>query len=787
MPITALGTAISTTTNYFAGNNPNGQLQSLTLSNGNTIQFGSGTVGGGLTNNAATAVFANASGELIGTVNLSQINGTNGFDISRVNDVAALADGGFAVSYIGSGRVSPGVYDFAQCVKVFNADGTARGEGQFVHAFTGLNGFENQIVALPNGGFTMVYSSTEGLTTLNNFITPLIGGPNVGTASTAVDIRMRTFDANAVPTTAELLVTDGTIQFSSHTYNRRAGGQYVSDVDVLANGNIAITYMGERFDVNGNSALYSNVAVYNPLTLAPVFGERPYSQSAIGPGSAAVFNGTLSAHSFQSMVFSNGMIAGVYEVVQSLVYKVFLQLVDGAGNFINAPVDLLLGSPNATFTYRTWGMVALNDDSFVLATARNAPGGGTDDLFLRHYSTNGVMISELQIANTPVGIDFIQSLEKGPDGSLLVSWTNSQQNGGTLVQQRYVVTGAGEIALTGSPSGDTPALGGGNDFYDGEAGNDVISGLGGADRLYGDAGNDTLNGGTGADTLDGGTGFDTASFANSATSVQVVMYNTTYNTGEAAGDVFRGIEAVQGSANIDILVGDFGINAILGGAGGDWIDGTYGGDYLYGEAGNDSLVSRQQADVLDGGADFDYARYDYADAGLRAFLYDPSQNTGWAAGDTYVSIEGLAGSYFADDLRGDANQNIIYGLGGADFIVGLGGSDLLIGGAGQDLFHFVGIGDGGPGGDAIQDFVSGQDRISVTGAFFGLGSPGGVAIDSFRFVSGAAANLATSQFIYNGATRQLFYDIDGTGAGAQVLLATLQVGATMAAGDIIVI
>jgi hypothetical protein len=368
MPITALGTAISTTTNYFAGNNPIGQLQSLTLTNGNTIQFGSGVVGGFLTNPSTTAVFANASGEPLGTVILSQLSTGNG-TIARINDVAALADGGFVVSYIGSGLISPGVYSGpAQCVKVFNADGSARGEGQFVHAVAGLIGFEAQVVALPVEGFTLVYSSTEGQTTLTNFITPLLGGPNFGTASTGVDIRMRTFDNNAVPTTSELLVTTGTIPFSTHTYDRRAGGQYVSDVDVTANGNVVITYMGERFALNGSSALYSNVAVYNPLTLAPVFGERPFTQAALGSG-VAVFGGTLSAHAFQSAVLSNGLIAGVYETTESNVYKVFLQLVDGANNFVNAPVDLLLGPPNATFTYRTWGMVALNDDSFVLATA----------------------------------------------------------------------------------------------------------------------------------------------------------------------------------------------------------------------------------------------------------------------------------------------------------------------------------------------------------------------------------------------------------------------------------
>jgi Ca2+-binding RTX toxin-like protein len=371
-----------------------------------------------------------------------------------------------------------------------------------------------------------------------------------------------------------------------------------------------------------------------------------------------------------------------------------------------------------------------------------------------------------------------------------VRWYNASGAGignDNLAEIDAVRTGSGNDTVQAGTAALTIWAGAGTDSVSGDAGNDSFYGEIGNDTLVGGGGNDVLNGGTGLDNLNGGNGWDTASYANATATVQVVMYNTTYNTGEAAGDVFTGIEAVQGSANIDILVGDFLTNALLGGAGGDWIDGTYGGDYLYGEAGNDSLVSRLQADVLDGGADFDYARYDYADTGLRAYLQDRTQNTGWAAGDTFTSIEGLAGSYFADDLRGDTAQNVIFGLGGGDFIWGLGGADLLIGGDGQDLFHYSAIGDGGAGGDAIQDFVSGQDRISVTGSAFGLGSPGGVAIDSFRFVAGTAANLATSQFIYNAATRQLFYDQDGTGAGVQVLLATLQAGATMTAADVLVL
>jgi Ca2+-binding RTX toxin-like protein len=209
------------------------------------------------------------------------------------------------------------------------------------------------------------------------------------------------------------------------------------------------------------------------------------------------------------------------------------------------------------------------------------------------------------------------------------------------------------------------------------------------DTIIGTAGIDIMNGGLGADSLDGGDGNDTASYANATSTVQVVMYNTAYNTGEATGDTFTSIENLQGSSNIDILVGGFGSNTIFGGDGDDWIDGSYGADFLYGEGGSDNIASRAQADLIDGGADFDLVRYDFADAGLHAYLYDPSQNSGFAAGDTLTSIEGMTGSYFSDDLRGGVGVNVIYGLGGDDFIIGLGSGDLLIGGDGYDLFHYV--------------------------------------------------------------------------------------------------
>jgi Ca2+-binding RTX toxin-like protein len=349
-----------------------------------------------------------------------------------------------------------------------------------------------------------------------------------------------------------------------------------------------------------------------------------------------------------------------------------------------------------------------------------------------------------------------------------------------------LILGSSASIVLGGAGNDTVETGIGNDSLNGGTGADILDGSSGNDTILGGDGDDILFGGAGADSLDGGAGFDTANYSSASATVQVVMYNTAYNTGDAAGDTLLSIEMLQGSSNIDILVGGFLGDSIVGGASGDWIDGTYGGDTLYGEEGNDSLVSRQQADVLNGGADFDYARYDYADAGLNVFLHDSSQNSGWALGDTLISIEGIAGSYFGDNLQGDAAGNVIFGLGGADYIVGFGGADLLIGGSDADIFHYTGLADGG---DVIQDFGYGADRISVNGANFGLGTPGpaGAMIDSWRFVAGTAATVASSQFIYNAPTGQFWYDQDGTGAGAQVLLATLQAGAVVTAGDILVL
>jgi Ca2+-binding RTX toxin-like protein len=170
-----------------------------------------------------------------------------------------------------------------------------------------------------------------------------------------------------------------------------------------------------------------------------------------------------------------------------------------------------------------------------------------------------------------------------------------------------------------------------------------------ADRLFGDDQDNVLEGAGGADVLDGRAGRDFASYRFSLAGVTASLFDPTQNTGDAAGDTYVSIEHLWGTGSVDTLIGDNDVNQLRGGAG---------------------------ADVLNGMGGFDYANYRDSNVGLTVSLATPSSNTGDAAGDTFVSIEGLVGTALTDTLIGNGQANRLDGSGGADTLNGGGGTDL---------------------------------------------------------------------------------------------------------------
>ncbi|GHC62221.1 hypothetical protein [Neogemmobacter tilapiae] len=136
------------------------------------------------------------------------------------------------------------------------------------------------------------------------------------------------------------------------------------------------------------------------------------------------------------------------------------------------------------------------------------------------------------------------------------------------------------------------------------------------------------------------------------------------------------------------------------------------------------------------------------------------------------------------DVRLGGGADRFQGGARAESVEGGAGLDALSGGGGADVFVYARA---SHGRDKISDW-QGIDRFEVDASGFGGGLALG-ALAAGRFHAGATnkAQDANDRFVFRTTDATLWFDKDGKGGAAAVLIADLQAGAKVVAGDIFVV
>ncbi len=314
----------------------------------------------------------------------------------------------------------------------------------------------------------------------------------------------------------------------------------------------------------------------------------------------------------------------------------------------------------------------------------------------------------------------------------------------------YGLRGRGD--LTGGEGNDRLVGGEENDLLTGGAGNDFLDGGSGSDTLTGGEGDDFLDGGFGSDTLIGGEGNDILVGGRAGqigqTDTDTYIFEGNFGDDTIQGGGVRlarlyfkdatGLDDLTisraGNGNVTISSEDGSVTIRAD----SYIDDRYGiyygsGDTLLGnlilprlgDIFDNDLHASGRANILYGGAGIDTVTYENSGGGVTVSLVAGATNTGGdAAGDTFVSIENIKGSKYADTITGNAQANTLSGGQEADILVGGRGNDKLEGETGADSYIF---GDD-YGDDTIQNDADGGNLY--------FKSAGGVGDFDFGYVAG---------------------------------------------------
>jgi Ca2+-binding RTX toxin-like protein len=474
---------------------------------------------------ASYVVFGKADSSALPSLDLSNLDGTNGFTIQGVTTydrsgraVSGAGDvngDGFDDILIGAYGADPhGNYSGASYVVFGKADWSGTSSLD-LSSLDGTNGFTLQGVA----AFDQSGQAVSGAGDVNGdgFADLLIGAPYAaphGTSSGASYVVFGKADWSGT-SSFDLSSLDGTNGFALQgVATGDQSGRAVSGAGDMNGDGFDDLLIGATFaDPHGNNSGASYVVFGGNFTPAAVVAfdalSGTISVTDTGPGDAAV---TIKVIGGNVVVEINGVADTSFGTIAASDVTAIVVTGGALGN----QVDL----------------TGVTSTDFTTLTSVQVDGGAGDDSLL--------------------GSDFADSLTGGTGNDSLAGGAGNDVLNGN----------AGNDTLSGAGDDDRLLGGGGNDQLDGGAGQDTLNGNGGNDTLSGGDGNDLVLGAAGKDILHGGIGNDTLSGGD--------------GNDRLLGDA--GDDFVEGGDGDDTLRGHNGSDTLLGEAGADYVDGGGGFD-----------------------------------------------------------------------------------------------------------------------------------------------------------------------------------------------------------------
>ncbi|MGF2040088.1 MAG: beta strand repeat-containing protein [Nostoc sp. CmiVER01] len=418
--------------------------------------------------------------------------------------------------------------------------------------------------------------------------------------------------------------------------------------------------------------------------------------------------------------------------------------------------------------------------SYVIFGGKNIGSGGSLNLSDLN-GTNGLLING--IGSTNISVSNAGDINADGIDDVIIGAPLASRNDISGAGQSYVIFGGKNIGsgdtpgkLTGTPGADT-FFGRPSNNIDGLNANDTLTGNGGQDKFvfHSSDRNDIIT-----DFAGVGQGYNPSS---------AVIANVDTLQFIGNGLTAQNLQLTQKGNNLEVTFENVASTKVTL------------QNFLLENLDNLPVISSKPAlgNILFDGQTSITDSFDVIDANSTqtsifnrntvTFLNDLNNNiTGFDNSNDVINGQG--GN---DKINGLSGNDLLRGDAGNDILIGGAGNDTLVGGAGADNFlyntnaHFA---SDAVGVDTIRDFNSSQgDKIILDKTTFNaIASAAGTGFSNasdFKITTSAATS--TAKIVYDSVSGQLFYNQNGSAAGFGCggLFATLTGAPTLAASDFI--